>query len=1010
MRPIARSTRFACAETCTNASASRCLVASAGSFRFCPRFLPRRVSGLLVCVCFVFALTRADEIGLCRVGDAWKFLPVSPGAAAVATNWNELSFDDAAWASGASGFSSGYAANEATPLPLQAVDYGTILFRRPFFVSEPAAIKWLTLRIDYVDGFVAWLNGREIARRNVSGAPGVPLLENQLASTFHLRGSVEEINVSEFCPVLQKGTNLLAVQLLGARASSIGLCLSAELLANFNRGPILQNMSSNQVQIVWKTPIAAESKVEYGMGATFDQSVLDTNLVTTHVVTLTNLSPGSDYAYRVSSVANGDLGQSELSRFRTFKTEGPVRFVVFGDGGWNAAPQYQIASVMQRLEPDFVLEVGDTVYPSFTSALVDLRCFSVYGKQMRQTPYFFAIGNHDLYSGVASYLDAFHLPTNSVPLSAHNMAQTSPEHYYSFDHGDVHFTVLYIPFLYQYKLTAGDPQFNWLTNDLASTSKPWKIVLFHVPFFSSSAHRFDDSDYNGAYDRLELKNLLLPVLARYGVQLVVCGHEHGYERFIPAEGVHCITTAGGGGGLYGFSELDSASALFWTRHNCLRVTVDGSSLKAEAFGTQGDLFDQVFIQRASPPPKKYQAAWHSPVIETVPADDQDGNIFGQSFDFAGEAIPAIAGQFSNLGIARVDNDETNLYVGFEGVMINSDNNLFVFIESPGRPGVNSLAQIGNGIVDPQGQGADGLDFLANLSFTNFSPIVGCILGDEFADRQDRSFARPSLSLKTGQGIFCLDTSLSDLPGTRMQQFHLSPQVAGMLAEQNANFIEISIPLAELALHPGDTIRLAAVVGGSGWNLKERSRALDSGYLGRSFSGAHEPIATIEGVEVQLARDPESDADGDGLTLAEEIELGTNPENADSDNDGLPDGWEVAHGLEPLSTEGNDGRDGDPDGDRCSNLHEYLAGTDPRNANSVLKILLETTGTRRVRLTWKTMPGLQYFLQSTRASQMHFQDVPGVEFAPSLTATNQFFEVDLPALEGFREFYRIRLER
>lgn len=66
----------------------------------------------------------------------------------------------------------------------------------------------------------------------------------------------------------------------------------------------------------------------------------------------------------------------------------------------------------------------------------------------------------------------------------------------------------------------------------------------------------------------------------------------------------------------------------------------------------------------------------------------------------------------------------------------------------------------------------------------------------------------------------------------------------------------------------------------------------------------------------------SDQDGDGLTYGLEYLMNTQPNDPDSDNDGLPDGWEWQYGLDPLSSTGADGAVGDPDGDGMSNLQEY----------------------------------------------------------------------------------------
>lgn len=153
--------------------------------------------------------------------------------------------------------------------------------------------------------------------------------------------------------------------------------------------------------------------------------------------------------------------------------------------------------------------------------------------------------------------------------------------------------------------------------------------------------------------------------------------------------------------------------------------------------------------------------------------------------------------------------------------------------------------------------------MENLTFSGFTPSVGCILGDEYADGQFRTFVRSNLALNIGQGIFYLDAGLSDVPGVRLQQFNHSPETRpavpwdnGETGEENADFIELAIPFSALGeLRPGDTVKLGAVVSSGRFYPVAQIGQLDSTLLGGSLTNSANNGLILEGVSAQLATDP-----------------------------------------------------------------------------------------------------------------------------------------------------------
>lgn len=544
------------------------------------------------------SLARADDIALVSVGEVWRFSPGIIEPSVPATAWREANFMDEGWLRGESGF--GFTSyGENTQLGDSTGLFTSAYFRKAFTVADPSQVRSLTLRLDWQGGFVAFLNGQEILRQNLTNNEAGYVPFNQLAGGRAAGGAVD-FDVSAFTTTLHAGANVLAIQLHGAGDLGSRLVLVPELLANFTRGPMVQNVFTDRADIAWQTPAALTGRVEFGPTVALGSVASDAVAKASHAVTLEGLVPGARYFYRVVAVEGNRSVASPTFSFQTMPTSGDVSFLLIGDSGAGTAGQFAVARQLTNRPADFVGHLGDIVYPQFSFPYADTRYLSVYRWLMRSTPMFCAWGNHDLYAGTRPMLEIIRPPTNNVAAADHATDHTLPQFYYSFDAGDAHFAFVFQPYMSQYTLTTNSPQYRWLEADLLASRKPWKFMLLHLPLNSSGSHRFDDYNFNGLNDNRELAAVLYPLAARTGVQAVFSGHDHNYQRFQPLNGVHHFISGGGGSVLYGQSQRDPANPYFASRYHLCSVQITGGVFRLSAIGDRGEVFDALEFRRPAP--------------------------------------------------------------------------------------------------------------------------------------------------------------------------------------------------------------------------------------------------------------------------------------------------------------------------------------------------------------------------------------------------------------------------
>jgi hypothetical protein len=223
--------------------------------------------------------------------------------------------------------------------------------------------------------------------------------------------------------------------------------------------------------------------------------------------------PGASEAQQASAPANRSTVNLSLPN-----KEGSVRFAVIGDTGSGTEKQVEVAQTMVRYREAFafdkVLMLGDNLYGSENAADYRKKFENIYKPLIdAQVKFYATLGNHD--------------DPNQSFYKHFNM---EGQEYYRLGDGPVSFYSLNSNYL-------DERQLKWLEDELSRDTAKWKIAFFHHPPYSSGKQHGSDT---------ELRETLEPLFLRHGIDMVLAGHEHFYERIKPQKGISYFISGAGG--------------------------------------------------------------------------------------------------------------------------------------------------------------------------------------------------------------------------------------------------------------------------------------------------------------------------------------------------------------------------------------------------------------------------------------------------------------------------------
>lgn len=475
-------------------------------------------------------------------GAVWKYLDDGSNQG---TAWQLPGFNDAGWASGASEL--GYGDGDentvvnagCTPVASCGNKFITTYFRKEVTIANPLAYTSFMMNLKRDDGIIVYVNGVEVYANNIaSGA-----LYSDLATGASDDGEAI-LSVSLPVATFSAGTNTLAVEIHQSGPSSSDISFDMELIgltgAALTRGPYLQAGTQDSITIRWRTDVPTDTQVGWGtILGTYANSLGNSTLTTEHIIRIGPLLPDTKYYYTIGG-SLFTLQSGADNRFTTLppnNTARKLRFVALGDCGNNSANQVNVKNTFLNYvggnEVDAMILLGDNAYSVGSDAEYQTNFFDVYKNDLLKFYKLYpAPGNHD-YGNSSANTGLRNMPYHlNFTVPRYGEAGGLPSGvttYYSFNVGSVHFISLDSYGMDDANTTKMydtlGAQAIWLKADLAANTQRWTVVYFHHPPYTKTSHTSDLE-----LDLVAIRENFIRILERYGVDLVLCGHSHGYER------------------------------------------------------------------------------------------------------------------------------------------------------------------------------------------------------------------------------------------------------------------------------------------------------------------------------------------------------------------------------------------------------------------------------------------------------------------------------------------------